>query len=247
MYLFYMDESGVLRGWQEQDNYLLAAVAIHEGQVRGFSQALDNVQERFFPGIKVPIEFHAHHIARGNGRYRSMPREQRESLLDSAFEVLENVYFPNLICFITAIHISAVDAPQNAFKVCLEDIVQRFNTFLVRQFQAGHPDKGLLIMDRSGREQQVRDLMAEFGRQGTSHGYLGNIVDAPYFADSTSTRMLQLADLLAYAGHRYLNHHDSAFFDKIVDRIDRRSLKGERVGLKHIVGGDHSCRCIAIH
>jgi len=247
MYLFYVDESGVLRGWTEQDNYILAGVAIHEGQVRHFSQALDDIQESYFPTISVPMELHAQHIAKGKGRFRKLTKEERAALLDAAYSVFENAYFPNLICFVTAIHLSAVGTPQQAFRNCLEDIAQRFNTFLVRQFKAGHPDKGLLIMDRSGRDQQVRDLLAEFSRHGTSHGYLGNIVDVPYFASSSSTRMLQLADLLAYAGHRYFNHNDLTYLNRVIGRIDRRSPKGDRVGLKHIIGKSHNCSCIALH
>ena len=132
MYLFYIDESGIPRGWDSQDNFVLGGVAIHEGQIRSLSEGLNNVQGRFFPDISVPIEFHAQHLSSGKGRYRKMTHQQRTDILNSTYDVIVNARFPNLIVFITAIHVSAVTSHSQALRDCLEDICERFNTFLVR-------------------------------------------------------------------------------------------------------------------
>jgi len=247
MYLFYLDESGDPDGWNDRDNFILAGVAVHEGQVRKLSQAFDCVQRRFFPDIEVPVEFHAYDIHRGKRRFRSQPSETRDALLAEGYNVIARAGFPNLIVFVTAIHVTAAT---NAFQVlrdCLGDICQRFNAFLARQHNAGHPDKGLLIMDASGRDLRIREIMAEFERAGTPHGYLENIVDVPYFGDSHHTRMLQTADLVAFAAHRYFNHGDDRYLNWILDRVDRPSPIAGRVGLKHIVGLGHRCDCVALH
>ena len=169
------------------------------------------------------------------------------TLLGSAYEVIDKAGFPNLIVFATAMHVTAVENPHQALSDCLEDICQRFNTFLVRQFNAGYKDKGLLIMDRSGRDARIRELMAQFEREGTGRGHLGNIMDVPYFADSSHTRMLQLADLVAFASGRYFNARDDTYLRRFLTSIDRMSPTGKRVGLKHIVGPDLDCQCIAVH
>lgn len=248
MYLFYLDESGDLDAWKDCDNFILAGVAVHEGQVRRLSQGLDCIQRKFFSSIAVPIELHAQHVHSGKGRFRTMLREQREELRAEVYNVIARAGFPNLIAFATAVHITAVTTGSSqALRDCLEDICQRFNTFLVRQFNAGHKDKGLLIMDTSGRESKVREIMAEFEKGGTRQGHLGNIVDVPYFADSHHTRMLQTADFVAFAANRYFNHNDDRYLRWIADRFDRLSPNGPRVGLKHIVGRDVSCTCVALH
>jgi hypothetical protein len=245
VYLFYLDESGDPNTWAQNDNFVLAGVAVHEGQVRRLSRQFDAIQHRFFPSISVPIEFHAQHIHGAKDRFRQMDPANRAALLKSAYDVIRRAGFPNVIAFMTAIHVSAVTDASQALRDCLEDICQRFNTFLVRQFQMGHKDKGLLIMDKSGREARVRELMAEFERCGTQRGYLGNIMDVPYFADSAHTRMVQMADLLAFAGGRYFNAHDCTYLKMILKCIDRRAVKGPLVGLKHIVARNHVCHCIA--
>jgi hypothetical protein len=158
VYLFYVDESGDPNTWVQNDNFILAGVAIHEGQVRRLSEQLDAVQRRFFPSIQMPVEFHAQHIHGAKDRFRGMLPADRTALLDAAYSVVSNAGFPNLIGFVTAIHVSAVTSPSQCLRDCLEDICERFNLFLVRQFNAGYKDKGLLIMDRSGREARVREL-----------------------------------------------------------------------------------------
>lgn len=251
MYLFYIDESGEPYGWNNQDNFILAGVAVHEGQIRNLSLQLDDVQRAFFPDINVPLEFHADDIHGGRNRFRKMDADARTAYLDQAYDVLTRASFPGLVTFITAIHITAVTEPSQAFRMCLEDICVRFNAFLIREFKAGFPNKGMMIFDKSGRETRVMELMADFGRYGTTHGsthgFLGNIVDVPYFADSHRTRMLQLADLVAYAAYQYFNRNNDVYLNKVWPRMDRVSPEGAMVGFKHIVGSHHWCSCRAGH
>jgi hypothetical protein len=247
MYLFYVDESGSPSGWNDQENFVLGAVAVHEGQVRRLSEELGKVQRQFFPLIQVPIEFHASHIRGGKACFRSIGKDQQAALLDALYNIIANAGFPSLIAFITAIHVTAVQTPNQALHDCLEDICERFNTFLVREHKAGYTNKGIMIVDRSGRETAIRRLMADFERHGTSRGYLGNIIDVPYFADSSHTRMLQLADFVTFAGGRYFNYNDITYLEKILCRIDSLGPDGRMVGLKHITGTGHDCSCIALH
>lgn len=251
MYLFYLDESGDPYAWSDQDNFILAGVAVHEGQVRNLSERLEDVQSSFFPSIQVPLEFHTCDIHSGSKRFRRMSEENRLAYLDQAYDVVESAPFPALVAFVTAIHITAVTDPTQALRACLEDISVRFNLFLIREFKAGYPNKGLMIIDKSGRDKQLLELMAGFRRSGTNlgstHGYLGNIVDVPHFADSSCTRMLQLADLVAYSAHRYLNRGDDRYLNKVWSRIDTIGPGGAMVGFKHIVGSSHRCSCRAGH
>lgn len=238
--MLYIDESGDPNGWQAQRTFVLAGVAIHEGQIYKLTQELEVVQQHYFPGITFPIAFHATDIRRGKRHFADFMPEQREQLLNDLYDIIRNARFPNLIAFATAIDISSVQNSLQVRRDTLQDICQRFNTFLIRQYKANRPSKGLLIIDRV-REGSYRELLADFKKSGTEYGYLGNIVDIPYFARCHETRMLQLADLCAYAVFRYYEHNDSKYIDKIITRFDKRSPGHPPDGLKHITENECSC------
>ena len=249
MYIIYLDESGDSNAWSSssQNNFVIGGIAIHEGQIRRLSEALDEIQPRFFPEISMPLKFHAVDIfGKGKDRFRSdLTENQRQQMMNDIYDVIANVAYPNAVLFATAIDISSVKSPDQALKDTFEDIVQRVNTFLVRLNRAGNPQKGMLIIDRNqSAERKYRTLISEFRQSGTQYGYLGNIVDIPYFSQSEDTRLLQLADFCAYAVFRYYERDDDQFLNKIIHRFDRRSRDFQGVdGLKHITARE--CDCLA--
>ncbi len=246
MYVIYLDESGDPNSWQNQNNFVIAGVAVHEGQIWQLTQQIEKIQGHYFPGISIPIKMHANEIRGGKGRFRDLSEADRGQLLDEMYKVVSEARFPNLVAFATAIDISAVHTPEQALLDTFEDVAERVNMFLVRQFRRGHPDKGLLIVDRSTySENRYMTLISESRRSGTTHGYLGNIVDIPYFSQSGDTRMLQLADFCAYAAYRHYESRDDEYFNRILPRFDRRAPSHPPDGLKHIVAPGQSCDCVA--
>jgi hypothetical protein len=244
MYLLYLDESGDPNGWNIQNNFVLGGVAVHEGQIYGLSRQLDNIQSSFFPGISFPIVFHATDIAVGKDRFRSLSKGERDKLLDAIYQIIAGAWFPNLIAFATDIDISCARSADQVIHDAFQDVCVRFNTFLMRQYKHRHPDKGLLLIDRAHQE-GYRQLIADFRRSGTQFGYVGNIVDIPYFASRHDTRMLQLADFCAHAVFRRYEKKDTKYFDEILPRFDRRSKRLPPDGLKHITR--NACSCEARH
>ena len=242
LHILYLDESGDPQAWQLQKHFVLGGVAIHEGQVQSLAKQLDDIQARFFPDMHVPVIFHATDIRNGKGIFRDLIPNRREQLLNALYQAMSTAKFPNLVAFATAMHVSVAQSPDQVLHDTFQDICQRFNTFLVREFKSGRPTKGLLIIDRAHAE-RYRQLIADFQREGTEYGYLGNIVDIPYFARRHDTRMIQLADLCAYAVFRYYEHADTYCFDKVLPRFDRRSPQHPPDGLKHIT--QKPCQCAA--
>ena len=243
MFLLYLDESGDPNSWQSQTCYVIGGVAVHEGQVHGLSSQLDNLQSKYFPGIQIPIPFHATEIRRGKGHFKGFLPDFRNQILGDVYAVIGNAGFPNLVVFATAIDISAARNPTQARRDVFEDVCEKFNGFLVHQYRRGNPVKGLLLIDEN-REAEYRELLSDFRRGGTTHGYLGNVIDIPYFARCHQTRMLQLADFVANAIFRYYEHDDRTNLDIILSRFytgvaDRKGLSA---GFGHIV--DKVCTCM---
>lgn len=237
MYLIYLDESGNHNGWNnDQDHFVIGGIAVHEGQIQRVSSILDRIQSRFLADISIPIKFHATEIQSGKARFHGLSRTERQDMLDAVYDAIASIEYPHAVLFATAMHISAVKSSEQALRDTFEDVVRRVNTFLVRLNREGNPQKGLLIIDRAtGTEDKYRTLISEFRGVGAQHGFLGNIVDIPYFSQSSDTRLLQFADFCAYAVFRSYERGDSQYLNKILPRFDRRAANSPRIdGLKYI-------------
>jgi hypothetical protein len=242
VYLLYLDESGDPNGWQSQSHCVLGGVAVFEGQIYTLSSELEHIQDKYFPDILFPIAFHATEIRRGKGQFKDFTPEIRDKILEDVYGVISNTRFPNLIAFATAIHMSAVQNAEQVRRDLLQDVCQRFNTFLIRQHKAQRTTKGLLIIDRN-RAEQYRQLIFDFKQSGTKYGYIDHIVDIPYFARCHETRMLQLADFCANAVFRYYERNDDKHLKQILPRFDKRHKDHPPDGLKHIT--KDKCECLA--
>ncbi len=242
MHLLYLDESGDPNSWENQKCYVIAGVAIHEGQIYAIGAQMDNVQQRYFPAIQIPIAFHATDIRRHKGHFDGLPRNTRDQILGDVYAIIGNATFPNLVAFATAIDISSVTSPTQARRDVFEDVCEKFNGFLMHQYRLGRPTKGLLLIDEN-RAAEYRELVSDFKAQGTTHGFLGNVVDIPYFARCHQTRMLQLADFVANAVFRYYERDNTADFNVILPRFYRGLTNSLSCGLKHMIRVD--CNCAA--
>jgi len=244
MYLLYLDESGDQKSWQIQRNYVLGGVAVHEGQVYALSKELDALQNHYFPGIAISIAFHVTEIRGHKHHFERFAPAVREKIISDVYSIIQNTRFPNLIAFATCIDISSVQNPAQVRRTVFEDVCLRFNTFLLRQYKAGYPSKGMLIIDEN-RAPQYRELIEDFKNAGTKGGYLGNIADIPYFARCHETRMLQLADFCSNAVFRYYERGDDTHMKTILSRFDRRPSSLFLDGLKHIT--KNPCQCVACY
>ncbi len=242
MYFLYLDESGDFNNWKVNRNFVIAGVAIHEGQIEKYSHELEELQIEFFPGLRIMVPFHGSQIYAGKEFFSGIATENRMELLDRLYGVIGNSQFPHLLLFGTVLDITRAESPAKDLNTVFSDIMIRFNSFLNRQFDVKKPNKGLIVIDQA-HEERYRELFHEFRNQGTSYGSIRNIVDIPYFARSKDTRMLQLADLVAYSLFRLYQNDDSAFYNKIKHKFDRRDLTTQIDGLKHLIS--IPCKCEA--
>lgn len=111
MYLLYVDESGDPYQWGEQDNFVLAGVAVHESQVFHLGKQLDDIQTKFFPNHQIPLGFHANEIRAGRGVSRKLAPEARSQLMKSIYSCISDAEFPRLVAFATSWNVSKAKTP----------------------------------------------------------------------------------------------------------------------------------------
>lgn len=126
-----------------------------------------------------------------------------------------------------------------------EGLCTQFEYFLRRFYDGAKPgseQRGIIIIDHASYEKELELLLEQFRTYGTSAVELYNIVEAPFYIGSESTRMLQIADFISYAIFRRYESKDTLYFDLVDKRFDE--LGGVMYGLAHITS-DSRCMCPA--
>ena len=90
MHILYVDESGDYSNWEENKNFVMAGVAVHEGQIDKISRVLDQIQHEFFPGFNINISFHATDIKNGKKAFKDLSSKVREEMLSKLYGVFAN-------------------------------------------------------------------------------------------------------------------------------------------------------------
>lgn len=243
MYLLYLDDSGSTRNTNEQ--YLvLGGVCVPETSIRWLAYQLEELAREIDPDNPRSVEFHASEIFGGKrAPWDRYSKADRITVIQRVLSVLTDAY-PNIVTFACAVHkpsFPRIDPVKKAF----EDLSSRFDIYLNRIM----PDdttrqRGLIVVDKSSYEDSLQDLATQFRTEGNRWGnYLRNICEVPLFVDSRASRIIQLADHIAYAVFRRYNAEDLTYFNCIEDRFDQDG--GVIHGLVHSQTYKRSCTCPA--
>jgi hypothetical protein len=231
MYLLYLDESG-----NEDDPadkfFVLAGLAVFERTTYFLSQDLEKVQSGFFPG-SPPIPFHASHIRSGKGFWRDIDRAKRNDVFKALTGVIANANETGVCLFAAAVEKSSSLYGEDAILAATEQICKRFDTFLARrETDANDPQRGLLIFSEGRFDKRAKIWVKEFRELGTRWGAIKNLSDIPYFASMVETRLLQAADIVAYAVFQLYEKRDPTFIAPFIKRFHFED--GVLHGLVHI-------------
>ena len=241
MHLLYLDDAGSAANPNE-DYLVLGGVSVYEAQIHWITQELDSLAESIHPADPHAIEFHASEIfSRRSDPWRGMDQREAQGVIKAVLGVLGRS-FDTARAFACAIHkpsFSNTDPVELAF----EDLCSRFDLYLARLHGEGDRQRGLIILDESAQETTLQTLAREFRIVGTRWGVIRNLADTPLFVDSRASRVVQLADHVAYAVFRRYNAGDAQYFDIIAPKFD--SDEGILHGLVHKQTVNPRCMCIA--
>lgn len=239
MYLLYVDESGNPDG-KEDKYFVLGGISMYERRPYFLNDEVNKIEREFFPTATVgSIEFHAQAIvSHSDEPWRSLPAPKRLQILERLCGIIND---HDVTLFGVAVERAIVAEP---VRLAFEELCLRFDIFLSRrEQQEGKKNCGLTVFDESRYESRLQTLLSEYRSIGTKHGKLRNFADVPFFADSRSTRLLQLADLVAYSIYRRYEREDNKFLTKIISKFS--SEDGAIHGLLHWTKDRSSCLCPA--
>ena len=242
MYILYVDESGSIWNPTER-HFVLAGIAVFERQIYHLISEADRFVSALGTGMVHDVELHASVMAKGGkAPWKGMTRPVRLTLIEKALDILVGAH-RSVRAFAVVVDKRA-RAPHDPIEYAFEEICNRFNLFLSRKWQREREKhRGLIVMDESRYEGTLQGLARDFREEGTRWGALRNLAEVPLFADSQASRLIQLADLLAWAVWRRYEHADTRFFDRLVSRFDAEG--GVIHGLVHDRLLTEECHCPA--
>ena len=239
MDLLYLDDAGSPANVNEE-YFVLGGICVYEAQADWFSREIDKLAATFDATNPLDVEFHASTIfSRREGPWKALGIEDARGALKAVLQIVRSSYNTTRL-FACAIHKKSYPN-QDPVELAFEDLCQRFDLFLSRQRQAGDPQRGLLILDKTTRETSLQRLSREFRMVGTKWGVLRNLADTPLFVDSRASRLVQIADHVAYAVFRRYNSGDAQYLDIIASRFDEAD--GVYHGLSHKLADRLNCTC----
>lgn len=242
MHILYVDDSGSVENASER-YFVLGGIAVFERGLYHQITAVEKCIESFDLGDPADIELHGSPMYSGRGATwrRIRDRSTREAMISQALSVCATA--PSVRLFAVAIDKAAV-SPEDPIRLAFEELCNRFNLFLQR-VNSRKPDeshRGLIVMDETKHEKPLQALAREFRINGARWGHFRNLAEVPLFVDSRASRLVQVADLVAYATWRKYEYDAGRFFDPLLPKFD--SDGGVLHGLVHRRGAI-DCACPA--
>lgn len=205
--LTYVDES------YTKDRYLIAALAVPEREANSLTSALDEVVRNAsldFGYVHAAAELHGYDLVAGKGDWTRLAFKIRAriAVYNRALQAIADHDVGILIRSVDIVGLNQrYTAPDHPHSITLTHLIER-----VDEYAARREELTLIIADEvDGQDNYRRDLWRY--QRSSTWGYrarrISQVVDTIHFAPSTSSRLLQAADLIAYLARRRATHVES--------------------------------------
>jgi hypothetical protein len=219
MHLLYADESGSI-GDPAQNFFVLAGVSVFERETHWIECELNQIASRFSQSQPSAVELHGSPMRTGRNGWDQFPQAERMQAIQDALRLCVHDRFPHVRLFAAVLekrNHSGLDIAQVAF----EQLSSRFDMYLGRLHRhKNDSQRGLILFDKSATEKRIQTLAREFKFSGHTYGVTRNFAEVPVFLDSQASRLIQLADLAAYAIFRKFETADDRLYRVIEHCFD---------------------------
>jgi uncharacterized protein DUF3800 len=243
MYLLYADESGDLSD-PSSDVLVIGGIAVHEDAVRPLAGAINERMNRFVgKDFAKRTELHAAQMRTGSREWNGISERKRHGLGSSLMRLVHKwEHDPTQTKVQPFVIVMDRGHSQSPLETAYGELLYLFDEFLRDGRKRGLPHNGVLVADRSKYEKTLH-AWVETARERRPAARrprprLHALVETPFFVDSKTTRLMQLADLVAHSFYRAYNAEDWAWAKILVAGV----LDPTR--LVHFTS-DRNCTCPA--
>lgn len=216
MHLLYIDESGDPHD-PNLEWFVLAGYSIFERHTWHLAQELGRIAAEIEERVGQRVELHASEL-RSRRNFPEYSREERDDLLLRSLQVVSDCH--SVRVFVVAIQKGSLDL-EDPLEYAIEQMAHRFDNSLRRFFLTrSDRQRGVIIFDNKPGQKDIQNRLDLYRTEGHAYGTLRNLAEVPFFLDSKASRLMQAADLVAYAAFRHYQSSDSRFWDVIKQRVD---------------------------
>lgn len=226
MYLLYLDDAGSPSD-PAQKFFVMGGICVFERQTHWLDAGVTDIAARFNAADPGAVELHGNPMRTGNHGWIDFSQNDRSQAVVDALHLLssEQLKVKVFACVIEKAKVKAADIIPHAF----EAIAQQFDSYLASMYLRKNPQRGLVIFDKADFEKNVQALSHSFKHDGHALGKLRNFAEVPLFIDSRASRLIQMADLVAYWIFRRYEALDARGFDLIAPYF--HGYAGKKQGL----------------
>lgn len=176
--------------------------------------------------------------------YIHLTYEERRSAVKKIADLISHWGFARLFAeCIDKLYFDPVKTGRSIDEQAFEQVISRFEQWITRQpppSAPAHQNFALIVHDMNpSMAAKHSKLMQQFLKSGTLWTKIKHIVETPFFVDSRLTRMVQMADVCAWALRRFCENGETELFNLVFTRADR--IKAKVVGVRHYA--KQSCPC----
>lgn len=245
MHLLYLDESGHPQD-PSTNFFVLAGFAVFERTTHWVESHMTPIAERFNKHDPSTVEFHGSPMYSAKGEWNGVAPQDR---VQAVVDILSILSKPQLQLRVFASVIEKSTVPQDEIlHRSYEAVAHEFDQYLTSMLHKKQDaQRGLVVCDKAAYEQKLQTLSSLFKHQGHSLGKLRNFAEVPLFLDSKASRLIQMADMIAYWIFRYYQSSDARGYQLLQPSILRRGRS--QIGLISCVTKDTEDRLsnIALH
>jgi hypothetical protein len=216
VYILYCDQSGSDHEISNK-NIVVAGISVFERQTYWLSQELDEIVRKIFPLNSSCIELNGCAMHIGRGVWRNIVRMKRMETIQRCLLLLKHLT-PSAKIMISVVDKAEV-RNESPSELAYEQLIHQFDHSLMDLHQAGNTQRGLMICSNSAAKLRLSQMVNSYRTVGHRRGIVRNLSEVPLLLHSSSSRILQLADLAAYAYQRSLEKNDQQFKYLIDDSV----------------------------
>jgi hypothetical protein len=201
VYLLYVDDSGSVKD-TSCNHCVLAGFSVYETRPYWIEKAVNEIVRKYLPTYPE-TELHGSPMHSGKGQWRGIPRETRESLV---MDILNLIASDRSIRLFASVIAKSATSNLDISGDLFTQVASRFDMFLGRIYKTDKEvQRGIAIFDKSTEEATIQRLSHVFTTTGHQWGRrLNNFAEVPLFLDSKMSRLIQIADLIAYSIMDYI-------------------------------------------